>query len=52
MSLEDGRALLAVAGHLTTHTRQLDMIMLDKEQRARKKEEILEQCRALYTGRR
>ena len=52
MSLEEGRALLAVAGHLTTHTRQLDMIMLDKEQRARKKEEILEQCRALYTGRR
>ncbi len=50
MDLDEGQALLKVAGYLAIHTRQLDMIMQDKDQCARKRAEILEHCRILYTG--
>ena len=47
---QKNQALLKVAGYLAIHTRQLDMIMQDKDQCARKRAEILEHCRILYTG--
>lgn len=50
MSLEEGRALLAVAGYLTIHTRQLDMVMAD-ETRVRELRALMqEHCRSLFTG--
>ncbi|MBR5049996.1 MAG: phosphoenolpyruvate synthase, partial [Desulfovibrio sp.] len=50
MDLDEGEALLKVAGYLAIHTRQLDMIMQDRDQCAQKRAEILEHCRILYTG--
>ena len=49
MDLEDGRALLAVAGYMTIHTRQLDMIMADQAQVRARRTLMQEQCRALLT---
>ena len=50
MDMEEGRCLLAVAGYLTIHTRQLDMIMQEPARVEAARASILEQCRALYTG--
>ncbi|MDR1777828.1 MAG: hypothetical protein LBR31_08405 [Desulfovibrio sp.] len=48
---EDGEQLLAVAGYMTIHTRQLDMIMQDAAQVGERRERMLSHCRALFTGR-
>ncbi|MBQ9537380.1 MAG: phosphoenolpyruvate synthase [Desulfovibrionaceae bacterium] len=49
MDLEDGKQLLAVAGYLTIHTRQLDMIMQDRAQVAERHNEIVQDCRRLLS---
>lgn len=51
MDMEEGRCLLAVAGYLTIHTRQLDMIMQEPAKVEATRASILADCRALYTGR-
>ena len=50
MDREEGEFLLAVAGYMTIHTRQLDMIMQDAAQVAARREEMLEHCRRLFRG--
>jgi len=50
MDREEGEFLLAVAGYMTIHTRQLDMIMQDAAQVAARREEMLEHCRMLFKG--
>lgn len=50
MEASEGQSLLAVAGYMTIHTRQLDMIMQDSAQVARQRKTMLEDCRALFTG--
>lgn len=49
MNLEDGQALLAVAGYMTIHTRQLDMIMTDSAQVRARRTLMQEHCRHLLT---
>ena len=51
MDMEEGRCLLAVAGYLTIHTRQMDMIMQEPAKVEAARAVILAHCRALYTGR-
>ena len=48
IALEDGDRFLAVAGYLTIHTRQLDMIMLDTRQVQQRRREIIDHCRTLF----
>lgn len=50
MDREEGELLLAIAGYMTIHTRQLDMIMQDAIQVAAKREEMLNHCRMLFRG--
>lgn len=50
MTIEEGAAQLAVAGYLTIHTRQLDMIMTDEGQVRDRRAAMQAQCRALLTG--
>ena len=47
---EEGERLMAVAGYMTIHTRQLDMIMQDPGQVAARRAEMLAHCRALFRG--
>ena len=47
LSQEEGQGLLAVAGYMTIHTRQLDMIMTDAAQVRAKHHAMQEQCRTL-----
>ena len=48
LSSNEGEALLAVVGYLTMHTRQLDMVMGDRERVVALRREMLESCRTLY----
>ena len=50
MDMEEGQCLLAVAGYLTIHTRQLDMIMQDSAKVAATRKTMLNHCRILLTG--
>ena len=48
LKISDGEHLLAVAGYLAIHTRQLDMVMRDTVQMATRGDEMLSRCRTLY----
>lgn len=50
MDMEEGLPLLHVAGYLTIHTRQLDMIMTDPVQVKQQRSLMLQQCRSLLLG--
>lgn len=50
LDMEDGAHFLEVAGYMTIHTRQLDMIMADTPQVTARRAVMLEHCRALITG--
>lgn len=50
MSLEEGARLLLVAGYMTIHTRQLDMIMADPVQVAERRAVMMRDCRTLLTA--
>lgn len=50
MDMEEGKHLLAVAGYMTIHTRQLDMIMQDSVQVAERYKSMLTHCKELFTG--
>lgn len=47
---EEGISMLQVAGYLTIHTRQLDMIMTDQTQVQHQRTLMLAQCRSLLLG--
>ena len=47
---EEGERLMAVAGYMSIHTRQLDMIMQDPSQVDARRAEMLAHCRALFRG--
>lgn len=49
VDMADMERHLLVAGHLTIHTRQLDMVMADSTQVAEKRESILAHCRELLS---
>lgn len=49
MDMRDGAHFLEVAGYMTIHTRQLDMIMADPAQVEAHRAAMLEHCRTLIT---
>lgn len=47
---DEGIPILEVAGYLTIHTRQLDMIMTDPRQVQQQRDKMLAHCRSLLLG--
>ena len=50
LSVAEGVQFLAVAGYLTIHTRQLDMIMQDRVQVRQRHDAIVRDCKDLFTA--